>query len=145
MIYQAQCTIFKQNLYNGLENFSPTSPYVYKIALYNGNADLSSSTLTYTTTNEVTGPGYTAGGEILTVSVVSSDLQNNTAYVSFNNVSWYSASFTTAGALIYNSTTNAAVAVLNFGNNKTATNNTFTIAFPTANSTSAVIRSGQNN
>ena len=138
-ILQAQCTVFKLNLLNGLENFNTGTSYVYKIALYNGNADLSASTLTYTTTNEITGTGYTAGGKTLTPIVPAYDLSNNTAYVSFNNVTWSPASFTTSGALIYNSTTNAAVCVLNFGSTKTATN-TFTITFPAATSTTAVIR-----
>jgi len=138
-ILQTQCTVFKLNLLKALENFNTGTSYVYKIALYNGNADLSSSTLTYTTSNEVTGTGYTAGGKTLTPIVPTYDLSNNTAYVSFNNVTWSPASFTTSGALIYNSTTNAAVCVLNFGSTKTATN-TFTITFPAATSTTAVIR-----
>ena len=139
MIAQGQTTIFKQNLLSKLEDFSATSIYVYKIALYDANANLDNSTLTYTTTNEITGTGYTAGGKTLTPIVPAYDLSNNTAYVSFNNVTWSPASFTTSGALIYNSTTNAAVCVLNFGSTKTATN-TFTITFPAATSTTAVIR-----
>ena len=135
---QAQTTTFKLNLLKGLENFFTGSPYVYKIALYNANAEINSETTAYTTTNEITGAGYTAGGEILTPSL-GSDTSNNTAYVTFANVTWSPANFTAAGALIYNSTTNASVAVLNFGGEKTATN-TFTITFPTATSTSAVLR-----
>jgi hypothetical protein len=138
-ILQTQTTVFKQNLLSGLENFTSTSPYVYKIALYNGNASLSNTTLTYTTTNEITGTGYTAGGKTLTPILLGSSSSDNTAYVSFNNVTWSPANFTTSGALIYNSTTNAAVCVLNFGNVKTATN-TFTITFPAATSTTAVLR-----
>lgn len=138
-ILQTQTTIFKQNLLSGLENFTPTSPYVYKIALYNGNATLNNSTLTYTTNNEITGTGYTAGGKILTPVLLGSDASNNTAYVSFNNVTWSPATFTTAGALVYNSTTNAAIFVLSFGSTKSATN-TFTITFPAASSTTAVLR-----
>jgi len=138
-IIQTQTTVFKQNILSGLENFTPTSPYVYKSALYNGNASLSNTTLTYTTVNEITGTGYTAGGQVVTPILLGSDSSNNTAYVSFNNVTWSPANFTTAGALIYNSTTNAAVCVLNFGNVKTATN-TFTITFPAATSTTAVLR-----
>jgi hypothetical protein len=139
MIVQTSCTIFGVNLLSGLENFTPTSPYVYKIALYNANANLSNSTTAYTTVNEVTGTGYVAGGKVLTPVSLSSDTTNNTAYVSFNNVTWNPANFTTRGALIYNSTTNAAVFVLNFGSDKTPTN-TFTVTFPTANSTNAIIR-----
>jgi hypothetical protein len=139
MIVQTSCTIFGVNLLSGLENFTPTSPYVYKIALYNANANLNNSTTAYTTVNEVTGTGYTAGGRVLTPVTLSSDTTNNTAFVSFNNVTWSPANFTTRGALIYNSTTNAAVFVLNFGSDKTPTS-TFTVTFPTANSTNAIIR-----
>jgi len=139
MIVQTSCTIFGVNLLSGLENFTPTSPYVYKIALYNANANLDNSTTAYTSVNEVTGAGYVAGGKILTPIALSSDNANNTAFVSFNNVTWTPASFTTRGALIYNSTTGAAVFVLNFGSDKTP-NGTFTVTFPTANSTNAIIR-----
>lgn len=138
MIVQTACTVFKFNLISGAEDFNDPSPYIYKIALYDANADLDSSTTAYTTTNEVVGTGYTAGGTTLT-PVVGSDTTNNVAYVSFSNVTWDPASFTCRGALIYNSTTNAAVAVLNFGSDKTATN-TFTIQFPSATSTSAILR-----
>jgi hypothetical protein len=135
---QAQTTTFKLNLLKGLENFFTGSPYVYKIALYNATATINSETTAYTTDNEITGTGYTAGGEVL-VPTVGSDTSNNTAYVTFANVTWSPANFTTAGALIYNSTTNASVAVLNFGGEKKASN-TFTITFPTATSTTAVLR-----
>jgi hypothetical protein len=138
-IIQAQCNIFKVNLLNGLEDFNSPTPYVYKIALYNGNATLNSTTTVYSSVNEVVGTGYTAGGKILTPSVPAYDNTNNTAYLSFDNVTWTSANFTTAGALIYNSTTNAAVCTLNFGGIKNATN-IFTITFPTNTSTTAVIR-----
>ena len=139
MIVQTSCTIFGVNLLSGLENFTPTSPYVYKIALYNANANLNNSTTAYSAVNEVTGTGYTAGGQVLTPVTLSSDTVNNTAFVSFNNVTWSPANFTTRGALIYNSTTGAAVFVLNFGSDKTPTS-TFTVTFPTANSTNAIIR-----
>jgi hypothetical protein len=138
MIVQTACTVFKFNMLSGAEDFNSPSPYTYKIALYNTNADLNSSTATYTTTNEVTGTGYTAGGLALT-PIVGFDITNNVAYVSFSNVTWSSAGFTCRGALIYNSTTGAAVAVLNFGSDKTATTS-FQIQFPSATSTSAIIR-----
>ena len=137
MIQQGQCTIFKQNCLSALENFAVGTPYVYKIALYTAVADLGPTTLAYSTTNEITGTGYTAGGKTLTVIPPSSSDQ--TAYVSFLPVIWNPASFTTRGALIYNSTTGSAVAVLNFGSDKTATN-TFTITFPTNNASDAIIR-----
>jgi len=136
-IQQGQCTVFKKNCLSGLENFASGTSYVYKIALYTANADLSYATLTYTTSNEVSGTGYTAGGQTLTSIVPASSDQ--TAYVSFNNAIWNPAAFTCRGALIYNSTTNAAVAVLDFGSDKTC-NGTFTVTFPTANSTYAIIR-----
>ena len=138
MIVQTACTVFKTNLLKGDEDFNTGSPYVYKIALYDANADLSASTLVYTAQDEVVGTGYTAGGEILTPIVPTSD--GTTAYISFSNVSWTSASFTTRGALIYNSTTNAAVCVLNFGSDKTCSNQTFTVTFPAAVAASAILR-----
>ena len=135
---QAQTTTFKLNLLKGLENFNTGSPYTYKIALYNALATIDSETTAYTTDNEITGTGYVAGGNVLTPTV-GSDTSNNTAYVTFANVTWSPASFTTAGALIYNATTNASVAILNFGGEKIATS-TFTIEFPAATSTTAVLR-----
>jgi hypothetical protein len=138
-IGQTQTTVFKLNLLKALENFNTGTPYTYKIALYTANAVLNEETTAYTTANEITGTGYTAGGKTLTITGLGSDVTNNTAYVSFLNVTWNPANFTTAGALIYNSTTNAAVCVLNFGSDKTASS-TFTITFPAATSTSAVLR-----
>ena len=139
MIQQGLTTIFKQNCLSGLENFAVGTPYTYKIALYTALANLGPNTLIYTTDGEITGTGYTAGGEDLTVIPPASDDATNTAFVSFANIVWDPASFTTRGALIYNSDTNAAVAVLDFGSDKTATN-TFTVTFPTATSTTAIIR-----
>ena len=136
-IQQGQCTVFKKNCLSGLENFAAGTSYVYKIALYTAFADLSYATLIYTTTNEITGTGYTAGGNTLTPIVPATTDQ--VAYISFQNTTWNPASFTARGALIYNSTTNAAVAVLDFGSDKTATN-TFTVTFPTADATNAIIR-----
>ena len=136
-IVQTQCTVFKVNLLKGLENFDAGSTYVYKIALYNANANLNADTLVYTSDNEVIAVGYTAGGKVLTPIAPTSD--NGTAYISFNDVTWSPASFTTRGALIYNSTTGAAVAVLNFGSYKQASN-TFTVTFPTASASNAIIR-----
>lgn len=137
MIVQGQCTIFKKNLLSGLENFATGTTQVYKIALYTANAELTASTLEYTSLNEVIGAGYTAGGEILTPIAPASS--GSTAYVSFDNVSWFASSFICRGALIYNSSTNAAVAVLDFGSDKTASD-TFTVTFPPATASTAVIR-----
>lgn len=139
MITQTACTVFKSNMLKALENFNTGTPYTYKIALYNALANLNDTTTAYTTDNEVTGSGYTAGGVVLTPSTILSDTDTNTAYVSFANVTWSPASFTCRGALVYNSTTNAAVFVLNFGSDKVATTS-FQVQFPTANSTSAILR-----
>ena len=137
MIQQGQCTVFQKNCLSGLENFAAGTPYVYKIALYTANADLGPDTLIYTSDGEVVGDGYTATGKVLTV--IPPDTSNNVAYVSFADVTWNPASFIAAGALIYNSNTSAAVAVLSFGSDKTATTS-FTITFPTNNSADAIIR-----
>lgn len=138
-IVQGLTTQFKVNCLNALENFGVGTPYTYKIALYNANANLDNTTTAYTTTNEVTGTGYTAGGAVLTPIAPASNTTANTAYVSFNNVTWSPAAFTCRGALIYNSTTGAAVCVLNFGSDKTCTS-TFTVTFPADDASNAVIR-----
>jgi len=138
-IVQGQTTRFKTDALSGLVNFNTGTAYTYKIALYTANADLNNATAVYTVTGEVVGTGYTAGGKTLAVSTLpTGDTANNIAYVSFSPVVWTGASFTCRGALIYNSTTSATVAVLNFGSDKTTTG-TFTITFPTASSTTAVI------
>ena len=137
-IVQGQTTLFKANILSGLENFTLSSPYTYKIALYNANANLNNTITGYTSTNEVTGSGYTAGGQVLTISnPPTQDTNNNIAFISFNNVTW-TGSITARGALVYNSTTGAACFILNFGNDITSSN-TFTVTFPTATSTSAVL------
>lgn len=139
MIQQGQCTIFKKNCLSGLENFAVGTTYTYKIALYTALANLGPNTLAYTSDGEITGTGYTPTGKVLTVIPPATDSNTNTAYVSFANAVWDPASFTARGALIYNSTTGAAVAVLDFGNDKTATS-TFTITFPADTSSDAIIR-----
>ena len=139
-IQQGQCTIFKQNCLKGLENFAVGTPYTYKIALYSAAANLDYTTTAYTTQNEITGTGYIAGGQALTISQVPTYTPGtSTAFISFANAVWNPASFTCRGALIYNSTTNAAVAVLDFGSDKTATN-TFTVTFPANTASDAIIR-----
>jgi len=116
-ILQGQTTAFKANILSGVENFTLSSPYVYKIALYTSNANLTNSTATYaSTTNEIVGTGYTTGGNTLTISnAPTQDTTNNVAYISFSNAVWSPATFTCRAALIYNSTTGASVAVLDFG------------------------------
>jgi hypothetical protein len=137
MIVQTQTTSFKAELYEGIHDLIDDT---IKIALFNANADLTASTTVYSTNQEVTGTGYTAGGNTLTGATVRSS--GTTAYVSFDNTSWSSASFTSRGALIYNSSkANRSVAVLNFGSDKIVANGTLTIEFPTNDVTSAIIRS----
>jgi len=139
MITQTSCTIFQQNLLNGNENFTTGT---YKIALYNALANLGQQTTAYTSTNEVVGTGYTAGGQVLTISVPpTQNTQYNVTYVSFNNAVWNPASFTARGALVYNATTGAACFVLNFGSDKTCTSS-FTVEFPTASYSSAILTIG---
>jgi hypothetical protein len=134
MIQQGATTVFKLNLLNGAEDFTTGT---YKIALYTALADLGPTTTVYTTTGEITGTGYVAGGKTLTNIVPAAS--DGVAFISFLNVTWDPASFTARGALIYNSTTSAAVAVLDFGSDKTASN-TFTVTFPTATASDAIIR-----
>ena len=137
MIVQTQTTSFKAELYEGIHDLIDDT---IKIALFNANADLLASTTAYSTNQEVTGTGYTAGGNTLTGATVRSS--GTTAYVSFDNTTWSSASFTCRGALIYNSSkSNRSVAVLNFGSDKIVANGTLTIEFPTNDVTSAIIRS----
>lgn len=137
-ITQTACTVFKTNLLKGDEDFNTGTPYTYKIALYTADASLDAATTAYSSTNEVVGTGYTATGNTLTpVAPLAVD---TTSFISFANTSWSSASFTCRGALIYNSTTGAAVCVLDFGSDKTVVNQTFTVTFPTASASSAIIR-----
>jgi hypothetical protein len=138
MIVQGQTTLFKVNLLSGLENFAIGTPYTYKIALYTANANLNNTTIAYTSVGEASGGNYVAGGQSLVISNrPTGDTTNNVAWVSFTNAVWIGA-ITARGALVYNSTTGAACFVLNFGNDVSSTNN-FTINFPTAGSTTAVL------
>ena len=145
-ITQAMTTSFKAEINDGIHAFgtsvvrASTTPDVFKIALYSSSAALSAATTAYTTTGEITGTGYSAGGQTLSVSVAPTT-SGTTAYWSFSNPSWSGASFTARGALIYNSSQgNRSVAVLDFGSNKTCSSQTFTIQMPTADSTSAILR-----
>jgi hypothetical protein len=137
MIVQTQTTSFKKELYEGIHDLLTDT---IKIALYTANADIDANTTVYVVTDEITGTGYTAGGNTLTGATVKSE--NGVAYVSFDNTTWTSASFTCRGALIYNSTkANRSIAVLNFGSDKTVLNQTFQIQFPPNIPNSAIIRS----
>jgi hypothetical protein len=144
-ISQAMCTSFKVNLLQGAQNFNTGTTKVYKIALFTSAATLGAATTTYSgsTTGEVSssGTGYTTGGEILTVSQIPTDGgSGTTAFIDFSDVTWTTATITAAGALIYNSTDDTAVAVLDFGGDKTSTNGNFTISFPAPTNTTAIIR-----
>ena len=132
------CNTFKTGLMNGSFNFTSGT---YYIALYTNAASLNASTTAYTTTGEVVATGYTAGGNLLTISqapTTGNQTGSATAYISFSNASW-SGAITARGALIYKSGANGAVCVLDFGNDKTSTT-TFTVQFPAITDTSAIIR-----
>ena len=132
------CNVFRTGLMNGTFNFTSGT---FKIALYTNAATLDATTTAYTATGEVTDAGYTAGGETLTITQTptTGNAPNTTAYISFANASWTGA-ITARGALIYQSGGgNPAVCVLDFGSNKTSTT-TFTVQFPAATDTSAIIR-----
>jgi hypothetical protein len=144
-IAQTTTTSFKVELLQAVHNFGPTSPNTFKIALYTAAASLDATTAVYTTSNEVSGTGYTAGGNTLVISTSPTSGLNvgqiPTAYIDFNDTSWASASFTARAALIYNATQgNKSVAVLDFGSDKSVNGNTFTIQFPTPDANSAIVR-----
>jgi hypothetical protein len=135
MIVQTQTTSFKAECYQAVHNLLTDT---LKIALYTSSADLTQATTEYITTGEVSGTGYTAGGDVITGVTVSSD--GYTVYVSFDNPSWVGA-FTARAALVYNaSKSNKSVAVIDFGTDKTTTGN-FTITLPPNTATTALIRS----
>jgi len=132
------CNTFKTGLMNGSFNFTSGTFY---IALYTNAATLDANTTAYTTTGEASGTGYTAGGQVLTVSqtpTIGNQTGAATSYISFSNASW-SGAITARGALIYKAGANGAVCVLDFGNDKTSTT-TFTVQFPAITNTSAIIR-----
>jgi len=139
-ITQSLCTSFKVDLLSGTMDFTAGTGDTFKMALYTSSATLGPTTTVYSATNEISGTGYTAGGNTLTVSQ-SPTSGGTTAFISFNNTTWTSASFTCRGALIYNSSqSNKAVAVFDFGSDKTVVAGTFTVSFPVADATNAVIR-----
>jgi len=141
-ITSAICTSFKQEILVGTHNFTATSGNTFKIALYTSSASLGAGTTAYSTSNEITnssGTAYTAGGATLTS--VTPTTSGTTAICDFSDVSFSSATFTANGALIYNDTqSDKAVAVIAFGGDKTVTSGTFTIQFPTADASNAIIR-----
>ena len=140
MISQAICNSFKQGLLEGKFDFSSTTSQTFKIALYTSAANLSADTTAYTTANESSGTGYTAGGKVLTISVHPT-ISLGVAYINFANVTWTATSLTARGALIYNVTrSNKSVAVLDFGSDKTFTSTSNTVTMPANTATTALIR-----
>lgn len=140
------CTSFKKELLYGVHDFDLSSGDTFKIALYTNSASFTAATTAYTTSNEVSGTGYSAGGGALTnVDPTSS---GTTALTDFQDETFSSATITARGALIYNTTpnttslsvTNPSVVVLDFGADKTSTAGDFTIVFPTADASNAIIR-----
>ena len=152
-ITQAMTTSFKQEILQGIHNFTSGSGggtttttgsgNVFKIALYTSSASLSATTTAYSTSNEVSGTNYTAGGNTLTN--VTPTTSSTTALTDFADTTWSSSTITARGALIYNSSTtagtaNRAIVVLDFGADKTSTSGDFTIQFPAAGASTAIIR-----
>lgn len=138
-ITQAMCTSFKQALLDGEMDFSSDTTQVFKIALYTSSATLGADTTAYSTENEVSGTGYVAGGNTLTVAAPASS--GTTAYIDFSDTTWAASTITARGALIYKSGGgDPAIAVLDFGGDKTSTASDFTIQFPTADANNAIVR-----
>jgi hypothetical protein len=134
------CTSFKVELLEGIHNFSAAGGDTFKIALYDNNAAFTAATTAYTTSDEIVGSGYTAGGNTLTnIDPTSS---GTTAFLDFADTTWSAATITARGALIYNSSAvgNPAVAVLDFGGDKTSTAGDFTVVFPAASAAAAIVR-----
>ena len=145
-ITQAIANAFKQQLLEGDSNFKSSGGDVFKLALYTSSATLNSTTTAYSATNEVSNSGqYTAGGSKLTgqSANIGTGTGKGVAFVDFADLSFTGVTLTARGALIYNTSsavTNAAVAVLDFGADKTATSGTFTVQFPAATTSAAILR-----
>ena len=138
-IDQAVCNSFKAELLGGVHDFDSGSGQVFKLALYTSNATLNATTTVFTSTNEVGDTGqYSSGGGVLAGQQVS--LDSATAIVTFSDLSFTGVTLSSEGALIYNSTGNRAVCVLDFGAVKTATSGTFTIQFPAFTAAAAILR-----
>lgn len=135
-ISQAMCSSYKEQLLGAVHDMDTD---VFYIALYTSSATLSAATTIYSTSNEVVAVGYTAGGNILSGAVIT--LSGTTAFVDFDNTTWTTATITARGALIYNSSkSNKAVAVLDFGGDKSSTAGDFTVIMPTPDAANALIR-----
>jgi len=143
-ITQAMCTSFKQELLQAQHDFTASTGHSFKLALYTSSATLGASTTDYSATNEVSGTGYSAGGGALTN--VTPTTSGTTAFTDFDDLTFSTATITANGALIYNTTTGGgsgtteSVVVLAFGGDKTSTAGDFTIQFPTADASNAIIR-----
>ena len=139
-ITQAVCNSFKGELLQGQHNFTAATGNVFKLALYTSAATLSSATTVYTSTNEVANTGqYVTGGGVLTN--VSPLVSSGVAFIDFDDISFTGVTLTAAGCLIYNtSSSNKSVMSLDFGGDKSATSGTFTIQFPAATSSAAILR-----
>ena len=140
-ISQAMATSFKVGILDGTFDFSSGTTQTFKLALYTSAATLDAATTAYSATNEVSGTGYTAGGGTLTISANPTS-SGTTAFLDFADLTFASATITARGALIYlaDGATNPAVAVLDFGSDKTSTAGDFTIVFPAADASNAIIR-----
>jgi hypothetical protein len=138
------CTSFKQELLQAKHDFTASTGHTFKLAMYDNNASFTAATTDYTATNEVSGTGYSAGGGTLTN--VTPTTSGTTAFADFADLVFSSATITARGALIYNTTTGGGsgttetVAVLDFGADKTSTAGDFTIVFPTADASNAIVR-----
>jgi hypothetical protein len=138
MIQQGLTNSFKQEMLQAGQDLATDT---LKMALYTAFSDIGPLTTVYTTTNEVTGTGYTAGGVAVTGATISTDVQTGTVYVDFADVAWPGANFTARGALIYNATqSNKSVAVLDFGSDKTFSSVSNTVTMPVNSATTALIR-----
>jgi hypothetical protein len=139
-ISQALCTSFKKELMTATHDFTNSSGNTFKLALFTSSASLGASTTAYSTSNEASGTNYTAGGAALTN--VTPTTSGTTALTDFSDLTFSTATVTANGALIYNDSASGdpAVAVLAFGGDKTSTAGDFTIQFPTADASNAIIR-----
>jgi hypothetical protein len=140
-ISQAMATSFKVQILGGDFDFSSGTSQTFYCALYTSSATLSATTTAYSASNEVSGTGYTAAGNAMTITQVPTST-GTTAWLDFNNVTWANSTITARGALLYlkNGSSNPAIAVLDFGADKTATAGDFTIVMPGADSSNAIIR-----
>ena len=139
-ITTAMCTSFKQELMEAVHNFKNSGGNTFNAALYTSSASLGASTTAYTTSNEVSGTGYTAKGNSLTR--VDPSTSGTTALTDFADTTWSSSTITARGAMIFNDSASGdpSVVILDFGADKTSTAGDFTIAFPTADASNAIIR-----